>query len=923
MENKPVPKRLLRNLTPFCIFLWLSTVSGSAQECSPQKTGSIRGTVTDPSGALIVGASVALKGSAAADAHTDANGRFDFPCLSYGGYRLQVQADGFAEEEHTERIASGSTRIAASIRLHVATIETRVEVPNSDGANLDADHGAGTTNLSAKDLTALADDPDDFARELQVLAASAGGAPGQAIVTVDGFQNASRIPPKSAIASIRINPDLFSAEYETPPYRGGRIEIFTKPGQDTYHGALFFSDSDSSVNAKDPLSETRAPIGKRRYGFELSGPIQRRKSDFALDLEKRDIDSFATVNAFVLNSQNDVENLIENVPNPQRLWIASARTDWQLNAANTLAVAYEGNVSSLSNQGVGGQALPESGYNTTVSEHDLRVTNVATLSPTLLHESRFAFSWKDTDQMPLSIAPSLQVAGAFTGGGSTAGEVRNHERDIEVDDDLMISRHAHTVKIGVEALGFLIHDVDPDTFNGAYVFGGGSAPSLTSTNGGTIYITGLEQYRRALQSLPGGTPTTFNITQGQSLVAFHQWRIALYAQDQGKLRPRLALSLGFRYALQTSPSTFGNAAPRFGIAWSPDKKSTWVIRARAGLFFAPIEQTTTLQAYRLNGIRQTENIVYGPSFDDPLSGGGVSVLTTQQFARHLSQSPSLQMQVGVEHEFPGHWHAQANLFWGTSWDVLRSRNINAPLVDATTANPLLAPRPFAANRNIFQFEQSGNLHGPVLFAGIDQHALKRLQLFAGYLYFGLKTDADGAALFPQNSYSNHGEMTQASWETTNRLFAVSQLSLPLRFSLSGALDSSSGQPYNVTTGTDNNGDGVFNDRPTYAAAPGPGVYPTQFGLLTASGVNGGLPRNAGVMPWTIHLDTNLSRAFAVGHRNAAGDTRQTVTLNARSSNLLNHTNVNGVGGVLGSPSFGLPYAADFGRRVEFQIRYTF
>ena len=53
--------------------------------------------------------------------------------------------------------------------------------------SVDADHGAGTHTLSAQDLQGMADDPDDFKRQLQVLAASSGGAPGQAIITVDGF----------------------------------------------------------------------------------------------------------------------------------------------------------------------------------------------------------------------------------------------------------------------------------------------------------------------------------------------------------------------------------------------------------------------------------------------------------------------------------------------------------------------------------------------------------------------------------------------------------------------------------------------------------------------------------------------------------------------------------------------------------------
>ena len=242
-----------------CMCLWLGAAQASAQACDPQRPGEIRGTVSDSSGALIANASVVLKGPAAAQTHTDDKGRFAFRCLPYGSYRLQAQATGFAQDEHEERIAAGSARIDQAIRLRVASVESQVEASSSGAVNLDADHGAGTTELSAKDLKALADDPDDFERELQVLAASAGGAPGQAIITVDGFQNASRIPPKSAIASIRINPDLFSAEYAIPPYRGGRIEIFTKPGQDTYHGALFFSDSDASVNAKIPCRSPAHP----------------------------------------------------------------------------------------------------------------------------------------------------------------------------------------------------------------------------------------------------------------------------------------------------------------------------------------------------------------------------------------------------------------------------------------------------------------------------------------------------------------------------------------------------------------------------------------------------------------------------------------------------------------------------------------
>jgi hypothetical protein len=717
---------------------------------------------------------------------------------------------------------------------------------------------------------------------------------------------------------------MFSAEYDKPPYQGGRVEIFTKPGRDSLHGALFFTDSDSSVNATDPFALSSTPAGKRRYGFEFGGPIRKQKSDFFLALERRDIHEFNVVNAVVLNSQGDETTANENVSAPQRLWIGSVRTDWQLNPKNMLAATYSANLNDSDNVGSGGLVLAEAGYNSTVSEQNLRLTDIFTLSPTLLHETHIGFTWKNTSDVPVSSAASLQVAGAFTGGGATAGHLQNRERDLEVDDDVMWSHHKHSMKIGVASLGILVHDFDPDTFNGAFVFGGGLAAALDD-GGQPTAISGLEQYRRTLLGLPGGVPTTYNVTQGEPLVPFAQWRVALFAQDQWSVRPNLSLALGLRYALQTSPASFGNLVPRVGIAWSPDHKQRWVIHVRGGLFSSPVTPDVTTDAYRLNGVRQTQTLLYSPSFTQPLvpTPSTIAVATTRQFAPNLGQTWSFQSQFGVEHELPQHWHAQANVFDAQAWGTLRSRNINAPLVSDSTANPLLAPRPIAPGKNIFQFEESGHLHGQVVFLGVDQHSYKRFGVFVGYLYFNLKTDADSATLFPQSSYSDRGETARASWESTHRLFAIGQLSLPAKLSLTSQFDASSGDPYNVVTGIDNNGDGVFNDRPSLTAQPGTGTYQTPFGLLNTTGTNGSLGRNVGTMPALIHLDSNLSRTFELHSHGLSTDRHQSGTLNARSANLLNHTNVTTVGSVVGSPTFTQPLAAEAARRVEFGIRYTF
>ncbi|MDW5265136.1 MULTISPECIES: hypothetical protein [Acidobacteriaceae] len=306
-----------------------------------------------------------------------------------------------------------------NLQLAIAHVETDITV-GSDATGLYSDHGPGTTILNADDVGRLPDDPDDLLRELQVLAASSGGDPSSAVIVVDGFQNASAMPPKSSIASIRVNPDIFAPEYQNPAWNGGRIEITTKTGADRFHGALFLTDSDSSLNATDPFSVTATPAGKRRYGFELSGPVVPKKLDSSLALEKRDIDEFNVVKAVSLDANGNQVPVNQSVEAPQRLWIASARSDWQVTAKDLATLSFSSNVNNLGNQGIGGLMLADAGYDSLASEYDLRLHNTLTINPNTLDETRIGYSWKQTQQMPLSTAPSLQVAGYFTGAARPA-----------------------------------------------------------------------------------------------------------------------------------------------------------------------------------------------------------------------------------------------------------------------------------------------------------------------------------------------------------------------------------------------------------------------------------------------------------------------------------------------------------------------
>jgi hypothetical protein len=901
--------------------LWAGMSATAQQSCTAGMH--VEGIITDQTGAAIPGATVQAAGISVT---TDASGHYVLACVSAHAL-IRAQASGFGNA--AVRL-SGQAHV--NMQLPVAAVQMDVQVSGDSDDTTSGD----TTTLTTKAVQGLADDPDDFLRELQVLAAEAGGDPTAAIIMVDGFQNPSALPPKSSIASIRINPDLFSAKYVRPPFSGGVIEITTEPGADTFHGAVFFTDSDGVFNATDPFSVTATPAGRRRYGFELSGPILSKKSGFALALEKRDIDEFNVVNAVTLDANNGLGPNGNGVPSqqtvsaPERLWIASARGDWQLTPSNVASLSFSAHVNNEGNQGVGGLTLADAAYASLVSEYDLRFRNTQTINANILHQTHIGYSWKRTEQTPASNTPSMRVAGYFLGGGATSQNLNDRERDLEVDDDMTVVRGKHTVAFGVQSLGIFVHDYDPNTFNGTYVFGGGSAPALDANNsptGETTTISALEQYWRTLLDLPGGSPTTYQVTTGTPLVPLTIWLAGLWADDTFKLTGHFSLTTGFRYQLQTTPGIFGNYNPRVGLAWSPGKSGAWVFHARAGFFNSAFDQSYATDVFRLNGTRQRQTTVYSPGYSDPLTPvpGSVQVATANLFPPRPVQDMTFRVFVNAERDFAHHWHARGNFYWASYWSIVRTVNINAPLVassvgvapDPTAA--LLAPRPVAPGENLIEYQNSGHGAGNVVSFSLDQHSYKRFGLSARYTHMNLKSDVL-SNLTPQSSYSNQGESARISWDSKNGFTLLGNLNLPYRLEATTQLDASSGLPYNITTGTDNNGDGNFTDRPAYASAPGPGVYSTRFGLLTTNTVNGNVPANLGTMPGVVHLDMNLSRVFTL---NKDRDHRRRLTLNARSANLLNHTNVTAVNTVLSSSAIGQSVAAEAARRIELGVRFEF
>jgi len=914
---------MIKFLGAAAIVAALALPHASAQ--TPCHGSPLEGTVRDATQALIPGATLSLDGANVASSSSD--GRFRIACVTEGTHHLSAAAQGFATQAisfkspHTDPLA---------VVLKLEAVETQLDVDADSTVPSDPTASGPSQTISGNRLQSLADDPDDLLRELQQMAATAGGSPSGATIRVDGFAggDSSSLPPKDSIAYIKVNPDLFSSEYRQPPFGGGEIQVYTKPGQPAFHGSLFATNGSPWMNARDPFSTSRAALGKQRYGFSLTGPLRKKGADFTLNLEHRSIDNFGVINAIGIDAAGDETPILQNIPAPQRLWVGMAKVEWQLGAKNTFITSFSAWHNHQENVGAGGTTLAEAAYDAEKYDHNLHLTEVTTISPRLMHEALLGIQFDGADQAPNSSAPQVQVAGAFTSGGATSGAQRDHEIDAEYDDDAILNLSKHLIKFGNQFEYLRERMRMPSNFNGTWLFGGGNAPVLDANHNPTSQteaISGVEQYQRALNGWAGGSPTEFSNAAGNPTINMTQYREAIFFQDDWKVRSNIHFAWGLRYYTQNKPMVHNNFTPRFGVSWSPDKKATWTLHAHAGMFAGRFNAHSYSQILQMDGVQRITSLLYSPTCSGVFNPNGcnpfLGATPIQSMRTVQPHIPNLFYNIenfGFSHTIAKNWTLSADYYLAQMWHYTRTENINSP----TNGQPN-GPRPYGANLNILQWQDSGRGYGNVLFMGLDQHSLKRFQFFMGAVRVDIIDDTDDNPFStPQTTGSNKGEYARRAGNGLWNVFGNATLTLPEKLQLSANFNGTGRADYNITTGQDNNGDGNFNDRPQYAAPGTPGATQTPWGLLVASGGTGVFPRNKGIMPWKVYLDTNLQRAFKLT-RNPKAEHQQTVSVNLRAANVLNHTNVTSVGGVFNSPLFGVPYAADNGRRVEAGLRYSF
>jgi Carboxypeptidase regulatory-like domain/TonB dependent receptor len=974
--------------------------------------GTLRGQVTDPSGASVAGATVLLTTAtgAAMDTTTNKDGVYEFKDLAAGKYQIKAVAQGFALFTKTDVAVTAGQLSGLNIQLEIEVQQEKVEV-NSSTTQVDVNpaNNANTIVMQGKDLEALSDDPDELQSELQALAGPSAGPNGGQIY-IDGF-TAGQLPPKASIREIRINQNPFSSEYDKLGY--GRVEIFTKPGTDKLHGQFMVSGNTSAFNARNPfeiLPEGTSPPGynSEQYSGNIGGAINK-KASFFLNVERRNIGALGVVSATVVcgdpylqipcsPSQNQfaITPYSQAVSNPQTRTNVGPRIDYQLTPSNTLTGRYQYWRDSETNESVGGFTLAESGYNNLETEHTLQLTDTQTISPSMINEIRFMYIHDSTDTKPVNPTTSVNVGGSFNGIGYGGGNISDTQNRYEIQDIFYKTFSKHSLKFGGRLRSTRDNSSTAANFNGSFEFG-------TQTQFGCVTApcptaSGIQVYQITEEGLAAGLTIPqiqqqygygganyYSQTAGTPATSVTLVDAGLYAQDDWKIRPNLTFSYGLRFETQNNFSNTSDFAPRLGLAWgiggSVKNPPKTVLRAGFGIFYDRFTYGLLLEQERFNveAPAQQRFLIQNPTFFlgnstcvPPLAvpippacagaGGNTGQTITYQNNPNLHAPYTIQTGVTVER--------QLSKIANIAVTYLNSRGVHQFYTD--NINPIDPANPVPNPPNpIFQYQSEGIFKQNQLIVNGSVRMGAKLSLFGYYTLnysnsdVGIPTDMPS---IPGEPWKDYG---RSSFDFRNRVFVGGTIGMPYAFRLSPFMIYSSGQPFNITTGSDPYGDSAYNVRPEFAACS-PSVIQTKFGCFvipTAAQYPTYTPIPAfyGEGPGRFALMLRLSKTFGFGPviegaSNAdmggpsggtfgrpgggprgggsgggrgmdAGATnrRYGLTFGISARNVFNNVNFQQPIGNLGSPLFGesnglvgRPYSdPTSNRRVDLQMTFTF
>ncbi|GAA3767007.1 TonB-dependent receptor [Terriglobus aquaticus] len=822
----------------------------------------LNSTVQDQSGALVPNARLMLlkDGKTVQQVRSDTAGRVRFSNLRAGRYTLSAQAEGFDSTQ--QQVSLPYPGESLRIVLKVSSVVTDVIVSAGDQqlqVTTDPESNQNAVELDRDALDRLPVFDADYITTLtRFLNTDATGTNGVSLV-VNGMESNGPGVSASGIQSVRINQNPYTAAYAAPGR--ARLEITTKGGTDQFHGSANFLYRNSLFDAREPFSASKPPQERIYFEGALTGPLgPGKKSTFLLTGNHDSNHQQAIVVAATPTGQVQT-----NVTNPTTHDFYSARAFHTFRGSDQLWIGYSYERRVVQNAGVGGTVLPEAGIDTHTFEHEINVGYSAVLSPRMLNQLRFLVGKADNRTDSITALPQTVVSGAFTGGGAQASLHRT-ENHFDGADVLTLTQGKHELKFGIDV---------PDISRRAY-------DDYTNAQG-TYTFASLADY-------VAGRPSLFVVQQGQPRATFWEKVVAGYMEDTFRVRPNLSISAGLRYYFQNyfhdDPN---NLAPRASFAYAPSTRGHIILRGGAGMFYDRSGPQPISDLLHYNGVTLRRYIVTPAAYPFPvteLQGLPTSVVRLDPATRIPS---TLQYSFGVEDQLTRQSTLSATYVGTRGMHLFRSVDGNAPV----GLNSIVRPNPTLGQERLLQSE--GYLKADSLEVSFRGRPTPYFSGQAQYTLSKTYTNTQGILYFPADSYNPNGDWARSDNDRRHKFDLLGTVTMKTWLSVGSALSVYSGRPVNVTTGSDDNHDGVVVDRPL------------------------GLARNTLHGPGYLNLDLNGTHDFRLGRDKKS----PVLSVSLNSFNVLNHLNPLTYVGVITSPFFARPVTAQPGRRMQLNLQFKF
>lgn len=669
-------------------------------------TGSIVGTVTDQSGAVVGGAKVSITNTGtgqSTELTSNPAGAFSSGPLSPGSYKVTVATKGFSTMSTVTTVQVGNTS-TVNARLSLGAESQTIEVQASDVmVNTEQAQVQGVLNaaqvenlpVNGRNFLDLAQlepgvqiqDGQNFdPTKAGYSSISFGGRFGRtARINVDGVDVSDETVgtttadiPASAIDEFQLSQSSLDLSQDLTS--SGAVNVTTKSGTNTVHGEAFYFIRDHKFAANAP-GGTDNPFQRHQFGGRVGGPIIKNKAFFFLDGERTKQDSLAGV----ILAGTPFDSFSGGFTQPFRENNLVGKMDYNLgnNAkafyrysyfSNLLAATFGLGFSVYDNKDVTRQHVVGFDASTGSFSHSVRFSY-------LKFQNQIVDATLGNNSLPLCCT-GLEISSSsfFVGPNLLAPQsTPQSNRQIKYDGSKVL--HSHTIRYGVA-----FNHVQGGGFANFY----GTAPRVSWT-GSTDPITNAfgggaaNPLNYPVQRLRVGNGQGFNTLD--PALGFPAGglgpdnRLGLYVGDSWKIKPNFTLSVGLRYDRDTGRTDsdlpadpvinsffpgFGNRvkqanlnfAPQLGFAWDPSSNGKTVIRGGIGWFYENViwnnvlfDRPLRLKTGAFNAV--TSACLSGSPQPVPVSGGFIEPvgICDQPVGAVIPQIMSFWQQVLAGNQF--------------------------------------------------------------------------------------------------------------------------------------------------------------------------------------------------------------------------------------------------------------------------------